>query len=285
MGLPLKPLAMLALVREFQAISGEAATLAVAGGGELGAALRRELVRGEGADAAAVTPAWSGAAGPATGLVWIQAGPLTAADEAELKAANAAKVPIVAVMVEGGDTVGGRLPYVMAGDHVRVLPGEGFPLDEIAKAVGRRVGEKASGIAARLPVLREGICAALVHNASKRNAMVGSFIPIPGADLPVLAVTQLRLVLRIAHAHGEPVDTTRLPELLGVVAGGLGLRGAARLLAGSIGPGWLVKGAVAYGGTRAIGEAAIRYFERRGGGSGAAPGEAPGRDHAADGPR
>lgn len=281
MGLPLKPLALLALAREFQSISGEAATLAVTGGGELGGVLRRELLRGEGADAAAVVAAWSGPAGPATGLVWVQVGPLTAADEAELRAANAAKVPIVAVMIESREAVGGRLPYVMAGDHVRVLPGDSFPLEEIARALGRRVGERASGIAARLPVLRAGICDALVHNASKRNAMVGSIIPIPGADLPVLAVTQLRLVLRIAHAYGEPVDTHRLPELLGVVAGGLGLRGAARLLAGSIGPAWLVKGAVAYGGTRAIGEAAIRYFEHRGGGDG----DDEGGRHAAVAPR
>ena len=257
MGLPLKPLALMALAREFQSISGETATLAVAGGGELAGVLRRELARGEGSDPLAVTAAWRGA----TGLVWIQAGAASAADEAELHAATVAKVPIVAVIVAAPDL---RLPYVLAADHVHVGAGEGFPLEEIARAVGRRVGDRSSGLAARLPVLRPGICDSLVKNAAKRNAMVGSVVPVPGADLPVLVLTQVRLVLRIAHAHGEPVDTTRLPELLGVVVGGLGLRGVARQLAGSLGPGWLVKGAVAYGGTRAIGEAALRYFDRNG---------------------
>ena len=257
MGLPLKPLALMALAREFQSISGEAATLAVAGGGELAGVLRRELARGEGSDPLAVTADWRGA----TGLVWIQAGASTAADEAELHAATAAKVPIVAVIVAAPDL---RLPYVLAADHVHVGAGEGFPLEEIARAVGRRVGDRSSGLAARLPVLRPGICGALVKNAAKRNALVGSVVPVPGADLPVLMLTQVRLVLRIAHAHGEPVDTTRLPELLGVVVGSLGLRGIARQLAGSLGPAWLVKGAVAYGGTRAIGEAALRYFDRKG---------------------
>ena len=278
MGLPLKPLALLALAREFQAISSERAVLAVLGGGELAAALRRELGRGEGADASALAATWQTPAGPATALVWLQAGPLDAASEAELRAANAAKVPIVAVIVAsaapaGADAGAGiRLPYVLAGDHLRIGAGEGFPLDAIGEALGRRAGEKASGIAARLPVLRDGICAGLIKHASKRNAMVGSVIPIPGADLPVLAVTQLRLVLRIAHAYGEPVDTTRLPELLGVVVGGLGLRGVARTLAGSLGPGWLVKGAVAYGGTRAMGEAAVRWFQHRAdGAAGPAP--------------
>jgi hypothetical protein len=247
MALPLKPMAMFALVREFQSISAEQATVAVSGSGtgELAAVLRRELARGEGADPAAVVASWQGA----TALLRVQAGPLDAAGEEELRAANAAKVPIVAIIVEGGPEAAPgeqRLPYVLATDHVRIGPGEGFPLDAIAAALGRRVGERSSGLAARLPVLRPGICQALVKNASKRNAMLGSVIPVPGADLPVL-------------------DTTRLPELLGVAASGLGLRGAARLLAGSVGPGWLVKGAVAYGGTRAIGEAAIRWFERKAG--------------------
>lgn len=262
MGLPLKPLAAFALLREFQAISGESASLAVAGPGELAGVLRRELARG--GDASAVVAGWKGA----SGLVWVQAGPLSDADREELRAANADRVPIVAVIVGStgaGGAVGAdqRLPYVLATDHVPVGPGEAFPVGEIALAVGRRLGERSSGLAARLPALREGICDSLVKNAAKRNAMVGSAIPVPGADLPVLALTQVRLVLRIAHAHGEPVDTKRLPELLGVVIGGLGLRGIARQFAGSLGPGWLVKGAVAYGGTRAIGEAAIRYFERR----------------------
>lgn len=270
MALPLKPMAAFALLREFKAISQESPTLAVAGAEALAATLRRELVRG--GDPTAVVAGWQGAAG----LVWVQAGPLSEADRAELQAANAGKVPIVAVVVAGDAAASGtaratatavsaelRLPYVLATDHVPVGPGEAFPVGEIARALGRRVGERSSGLAARLPALREGICESLVKNAAKRNAMVGSAIPVPGADLPLLALTQVRLVLRIAHAHGEPVDTKRLPELLGVVVGGVGLRGIARQFAGSIGPGWLVKGAIAYGGTRAIGEAAIRYFDRR----------------------
>ena len=260
MALPLKPMAAFALLREFKAISQESPTLAVAGAGELATALRRELARG--GDATAVVPGWRGAAA----LVWVQAGPLSEADRSELRAANAGKVPIVAVVVRssaGTAATAQRLPYVLATAHVRVGPGEAFPVGEIARALGRRMGERSSGLAARLPELRAGICASLVKNAAKRSAMIGSAIPVPGADLPVLALTQIRLALRIAHAYGEPVDTKRLPELLGVVVGGVGLRGIARQLAGSLGPGWLVKGAIAYGGTRAIGEAAIRYFEHR----------------------
>jgi uncharacterized protein (DUF697 family) len=80
--------------------------------------------------------------------------------------------------------------------------------------------------------------------------------------MPVLTMNQARLVLRIALAHGEQVDASRLPELLAVVAGGAGLRTVAREVLGAIPvAGWAVKGAIAYTGTRAIGEAALQYFE------------------------
>jgi uncharacterized protein (DUF697 family) len=86
----------------------------------------------------------------------------------------------------------------------------------------------------------------------------------PGADLPVLLVNEIRLVLRIADAHGFDVDASRVPELLGTLGAGLGLRAAARELLDLVPvAGWAVKGAVAYGGTRALGEAAVRYFGAR----------------------
>ena len=86
---------------------------------------------------------------------------------------------------------------------------------------------------------------------------------IPGVDLPVLTLNQARLVLRIALAHGQHRQCTR-GELLGVVGTGFGLRAVARELLDVVPvAGWAVKGAVAYAGTRAVGEAAVRYFAAR----------------------
>jgi uncharacterized protein (DUF697 family) len=89
-------------------------------------------------------------------------------------------------------------------------------------------------------------------------------------------------VLRLAAAYGQELDAQRLPEILGVVGTGLGLRAAARQALGVVPiAGWAVKGGVAYTGTRALGEAAIRYFEARAdsGGGGAEP-RPPGADRA-----
>jgi uncharacterized protein (DUF697 family) len=88
---------------------------------------------------------------------------------------------------------------------------------------------------------------------------------VPGADLPVLALNQVRMLLRIEQAYGLEVDLReRAPELLATVGAGLGLRAVARQLLGVVPvAGWAVKGAVAYAGTRALGEAAVRRLEVR----------------------
>ena len=79
----------------------------------------------------------------------------------------------------------------------------------------------------------------------------------------MLTLNQIRLVLRIGAAHGVEIDQQRLPEVLATVAAGFGFRAVARQLLGAIPfAGWAVKGGIAYAGTRALGEAAMRYFEQ-----------------------
>src|SRR5688572_31706532 len=53
--------------------------------------------------------------------------------------------------------------------------------------------------------------------SSDLNAVLGAAIFVPGADFPVLTLNQLRLVLRLAQAHGEEIDAQRVPEILAVV--------------------------------------------------------------------
>jgi uncharacterized protein (DUF697 family) len=167
-------------------------------------------------------------------------------------------VPIVAVSDEDA------VPYVLAADLVRVPAGQGFPVDEITEAVARRLGENGTALAARLPRLRGAVCKHLISHFAKRNAAVAAAIFIPGVDMPVLTLNQIRLVLRIALAYGQEIDRTRAGELLGVVGVGFGLRAVARELLDFVPiAGWAVKGGVAYAGTKAVGEAAVRYFEAR----------------------
>jgi uncharacterized protein (DUF697 family) len=248
-----KPLAIVGLVRELRTGAGDLRPIAVAGVPALVPALARELRRD--GDASAVR---EGSPVGAAALVYLLEGEPTADDLAVLRAASEAELPIVAV-TEGRER---SVPYVLATDIVPVKPGAGFDVPAIAKALARRLGEGGTTLAARLPAIRKQVCRELIRSFSRTNGLVGAAVFVPGVDMPVLTMNQARLVLRIALAHGEQVDASRLPELLAVVAGGAGLRTVAREVLGAIPvAGWAVKGAIAYTGTRAIGEAALQYFE------------------------
>ena len=222
--------------------------------------LRRELTRGGVAEAVREQGPIEGAAA----LVYVLAGEPDDEDRAALRKAEKARVPTVCVVAARGGLEGPDPPYVLPENVVRVRSGAGVPIDEIAGALARSLDEQGTALAARLPVLRRPVCEELIRRFSRQNAVIGVAVFIPGADLPALTLNQLRLVLRIADAHGFEIEPQRVPELLGVIGSGFGFRALAREAVGLVPiAGWAVKGAVAYGGTRALGEAALRYFERR----------------------
>jgi uncharacterized protein (DUF697 family) len=249
----LSPFAVWGLVKELRTAAADTRSLVVSG--PLAPQLAKELSRG--GDPAAVRV--EGRVEEAAALVRVLGGAPTEDDERELRAANRAGVPIVAVQT-GTEVF--DVPYVLPTDVVACPPGSGFPVDEIAAAIAVRLGEAATAVAARLPVLREAVCETLIDRFSRQNAIIGAAVFVPGADFAVLTLNQLRLVLRLAAAHGVEIDQQRLPEVLATIGAGLGFRAVARQLVGAIPvAGWVVKGGVAYAGTRALGEAAQRYFE------------------------
>jgi uncharacterized protein (DUF697 family) len=255
-GLPLRPAAIYGLIKETRPTEADNRPLVVAGARELAPVLARELARG--GDAGAVRE--GGTFERPAVLVYVASGALTEVDERELAAARKERIPIVLVAL--GPGLDEPVPDVLATSIVHVPAGSGFPLPRIAEAVAGLLGEDAVGLAARLPVLRRAVSDAIVSRFSRQNGLIGAAVFVPGADFPVLTLNQLRLVLRLARAHGLELGPQRFVELAGVVGGGLGFRALARQLLGVVPvAGWAVKGGVAYGGTKAVGEAATRYFE------------------------
>ena len=172
-----------------------------------------------------------------------------------------AKAKAVVVLTEApGIEV--SFPGVGPSRVVGMAPGQLLPADVLAEAVADAAGDGAVALAAQLPVLRQQAVQQIIRRTSIQNAVVGCLFFIPGADMPVMTLNQARMVLRIAAAHGEPLGTERALELLSVIGSGFVFRGAARQLLDFLpGPGWVIKGSVAWSGTRALGEAARAYFD------------------------
>jgi len=249
-GLPIGFGTLRALVKEINVSSQKGKPLVVGGARALAPALRKELgVAGsdEPRGAAVYVHIWGGED-----------------DEAALKRARRARVPIVVLAPEGIDD----MPYVLATDVVRLRPGAGFPVPELAKTIAGRLGEEGAPLAARVPALRRAVAEQLIAGFARKNGIVAAAVFIPGVDLPVLARNELRLVLRLEQAFGRDIDPReRVPEIAGTIAVGFGLRAVARELLDLVPvAGWAVKGAVAYAGTRALGIAALRRLEAAEGG-------------------
>jgi uncharacterized protein (DUF697 family) len=250
-------MAVLGLLRELRSAATEPGTVVVMGPPALAETLRDELARG-GEPGAVRVDRLEGA----SALVYVLAARPTEEDKRVLKRARRERIPTVCVLA--GPQLEPRVPYVLATDIVRVPAGSGFPVDEIAHTLAARLGEEGTAVAARLPVLRPAVCQHLIESFARKAALIGVAIFIPGADFPVITLAQLRMVLRIGAAHGVEVDQERLPEILAVIGSGLAFRAVARQALGAVPvAGWLVKGAIAYAGTRALGEAAVRYFAAR----------------------
>lgn len=139
--------------------------------------------------------------------------------------------------------------------HVASLEGPGGRA--VLDAVARGLDDDAVAAARRIPALRMGVARRLVRDSSRRAALVGA-LPLAGADLPALAVLQIRMVSRMAAAYDRPLGPERVLEAMAIVGAGFGWRAVGRTSAGLVpGVGWAAGGAVAYIGTRAIGEAAL----------------------------
>ena len=150
---------------------------------------------------------------------------------------------------------------------------DGSAPDGLDEAMGRwvlAVGKnKKLAIAQAFAFARRPLAVESIKATSIQNAGIGAVALIPGADMPVMTLNQIKMLLQIAAAFGQPLDAGRIKELAAVVGGGFAARAVARQVVGLVPVGgWAVKGGIGYSGTLAMGYAALNYFEGGGGMSG-----------------
>ena len=252
----LSPRALLGLAREQQELeSEERGPLVLSGARMPVSALARDLSRD--ATPGSVVPDDDDFEG-AEALVYLLRGRPKSDDVRRLRAAGRARVPIICVRI-GGER--GPLPGVLATDVIELESGEPVPLEELGRLLARRLGGRATVLAARIPALRAGVCEELIQHSARRAGAIGAAAFVPSADLPALFLEQARLILRLGYAHDRRLEPRRGVEIAAVLAAGLGLRRLARRVRhGTFFPAWALQSSIAYAGTRALGDAAFRYF-------------------------
>lgn len=182
-----------------------------------------------------------------------------------LDAAAYARIPRVVVALGGGPTVddladalGQPLADILVGDDASDVVS-----DRLARWLADEISSKRLALAHNFAFMRRAVAEEAVRVTAWQNALIGTVLVIPGADMPLMTANQAKMLLQIAAAYGEPLGTERLKDLAAVVGAGFAFRTAARQVVGLVPVlGWAVKGGFAYGGTVAMGKAAIAYFEQ-----------------------
>lgn len=123
--------------------------------------------------------------------------------------------------------------------------------------------DKDTAFAANFAFMRIAAAMRVVRSATMANLATGALFFMPGADFPVMTMTQLGMMLKLAGVFGKPMRVERAYEAAMVLAGALALRAGARAVARRIGrPGVVFKALVAGAGTFGMGCCLSAYYER-----------------------
>ena len=144
--------------------------------------------------------------------------------------------------------------------HVAALDEAGAEavMDRIIDMLGT---EEAVAAGRRYPAVRRAVGRRIVRAAARQSAAIGA-VPLGGAAMPVLTLLQIKMVGQLATLYGRPMDAERIALALSVFGAGFGWRALGRTAVGHVpGPGWAIHGGLAYGVTRALGEANLGRLE------------------------
>lgn len=149
---------------------------------------------------------------------------------------------------------------------------ERWRTEELVTTLFRHLPDAGRGTFARIARVR-GLQEELASNLTRAVAAICAgvaAIPIPIADVIPITTLQVTLVAAIAWLAGRPLDRRAAAEFIGAMGANVGIafafREGARALIKFVfpGAGSMVNGAMAFGGTLAIGAAARQYFLRGG---------------------
>jgi hypothetical protein len=193
----------------------------------------------------------------------VVAGDPSPEDDAFVRAAERAEIPVVIVQL--WPQVDWREPFVLSPFVVECKTGEGFPIATIARLLSMAVDDPTS-LASRVPLLKDTVARSTKRNALVRAAFLGATAKRTRAARPILALEQVGLVSRMrALEEPQPGKDAQLPTAAAAaaaIAASYGLREVARFGRRRL-PGRLSDTVVAVAGTWLLAEV-FRRLEARG---------------------
>lgn len=229
-------------------------------------AVRRELRPATAAVALQIEVAELGATPvvvPGTDVVIAVAGSGNAGLKQALAGPRRSRTPVVVIAL-GDDVRAGAIADALLQPTDDLVAGQDADaaLVRLGLWLADNIGSKRLALAHNFAFMRRAVAEDAVKNTALQNGLIGAVTPVPGADMPIMTANQVKMLLQIAAAYGQPLGVDRIKELAAVVAGGYLLRAVARqgLVVIPV-LGWAIKGGIGYTGTMAMGRAAVKYFE------------------------
>lgn len=245
---------VMGIFREMRGLEGAPALLVISGPGAEGMAAALAV----GGDRSAI--AVDGNTAAAAVAVRIVDGDPSESERDVLRRLVKEQTPVLVVRRGGSE----RIPHVLADDVVDLGSDDLTASDivAVARAIAGAAGASGPSLAARLPVLYAAVCRRLIARTAFANAALAASAKIVQPQLPLLTLAQARMLLLLGAARGEtlprePEGLLRAtgPSLAAALATGIAARALVRRLPVR-GP--IVRAAIAYGGTRALGLAPFR---------------------------
>ena len=135
-------------------------------------------------------------------------------------------------------------------------------LESLARWILDRT-EKDTAFPANFPFMRVAAANRIIISGVFTNMATGALVFIPGADYPVMAASQVGMMIQLASIFGKPIRLERGYEAAGILASGLVLRSVTRVLCKGAGHyAFAIKALVGAGGTYAMGRALCALYER-----------------------
>lgn len=111
------------------------------------------------------------------------------------------------------------------------------------------------------PFLRGRIADNIIYTCSLENGGIGIIKILPGADMPLMTINQIRMLLQLAAVYGYKINEDRVLEIISIVAAAFGMRYISNKVKKSAPiPKFIVDGTFGVSATVVLGNLAKEYF-------------------------